>query len=176
MTFAVILEKMHLHKNSYYPPSFSRPYAASWKALGIQSLQFFICHLWGFDNYVYFQVMFVGANSQLYTPHPSQCEFIISVFESPSGELDSPRHTLPYNTVCHYHFRGRRHEVVWITFLKYQSAVDQSVFEAPSQCTPQLRIWDGKMQSIKKNGELRKLNVYVSILRWTALNLRYIRM
>lgn len=97
--------------------------------------------------------MFVEANSQIYTRQPSQCEFTLSAFESISGELDSPRHTLPPNTVCRYHFQGRRHEIVWITFSKYHSAVDQSVFQAPDECSPQLRIWDGKLQTNNKNGK-----------------------
>lgn len=101
---------------------------------------------------IQFQVMFVNANSQMYTRQPSQCEFTISAFESVSGELDSPKHTLPPNTVCRYHFQGRRHEIVWITFTKYHTAVDQSIFEAPTECLPQLRIWDGKLRANNKNG------------------------
>lgn len=97
--------------------------------------------------------MFVNANSQMYTRQPNQCEFTLSAFETISGELDSPKHTLPPNTVCRYHFQGRRHEIVWITFTKYHSAVDQSIFEAPTECLPQLRIWDGKLRP-NKNGEL----------------------
>lgn len=99
-----------------------------------------------------FQVMFVNSNSQMYTRQPNQCEFTLTAFESTSGELDSPRHTLPPNTVCRYHFQGRRHEIVWITFAKYHSAVDQSVFEAPTECSPQLRIWDGKLRTTSKDG------------------------
>lgn len=99
------------------------------------------------------QVKFVNANSQIYMRQPRQCEFTISAFESISGDLDSPKHTLPPNTVCRYRFQGRRNEIVWITFAKYHSAVDQSIFEAPSECTAQLRIWDGKLQASKKDGK-----------------------
>lgn len=99
-----------------------------------------------------FQVMFVNANSQLYTRQSNHCEFTLSAFESASGELESPKHTLPPKTVCRYHFQGRRHEIVWISFIKYDSAVDQSVFEAPAECAPQLRIWDGKLRSSSKLG------------------------
>lgn len=109
--------------------------------------------------------MFVNANSQMYTKQPNQCEFTLSAFESVSGELDSPKHTLPPNTVCRYHFQGRRHEIVWITFTKYHSAVDQSIFEAPTECLPQLRIWDGKLRS-NKNGEqiyLHKILLFFNI-------------
>lgn len=110
------------------------------------------------------QVMFVNANSQMYTRQPNQCEFTLSAFESVSGELDSPKHTLPPNTVCRYNFQGRRHEIVWITFTKYHSAVDQSVFEAPTECMPQLRIWDGKLRASNKNG---KFSVVRRNFRWT---------
>lgn len=103
--------------------------------------------------------MFVNANSQMYTRQPNQCEFTLSAFESVSGELDSPKHTLPPNTVCRYHFQGRRHEVVWITFTKYHAAVDQSVFEAPTECFPQLRIWDGKLRSKNTNGKFQQINL-----------------
>lgn len=96
----------------------------------------------------------MNANSQMYTRQPSQCEFTLSAFESVSGELDSPKHTLPPNTVCRYHFQGRRHEIVWITFTKYHSTVDPSIFEAPTECMPQLRIWDGKLRANNKNGKL----------------------
>lgn len=109
------------------------------------------------------QVMFVNANSQMYTRQPNQCEFTLSAFESVSGELDSPKHTLPPNTVCRYHFQGRRHEIVWITFTKYHAAVDQSVFEAPTECFPQLRIWDGKLRAKNTNGKYlntKKINFF----------------
>lgn len=99
--------------------------------------------------------MFVNANSQLYTRQSNHCEFTLSAFESASGELESPRHTLPPKTVCRYHFQGRRHEIVWISFIKYHSAVDQSVFEAPAECAPQLRIWDGKLRTSNKMGKFQ---------------------
>ncbi|KAG4069705.1 hypothetical protein HA402_002284, partial [Bradysia odoriphaga] len=107
-----------------------------------------ISFLLGFEMQI--QVMFVNANSQLYTRQSNHCEFTLSAFESASGELESPRHTLPPKTVCRYHFQGRRHEIVWISFIKYHSAVDQSVFEAPAECAPQLRIWDGKLRTNSK--------------------------
>lgn len=104
--------------------------------------------------HMFLQVMFVNANSQLYTRQSNHCEFTLSAFESASGELESPRHTLPPNSVCRYHFQGRRHEIVWVSFIKYHSAVDQSVFEAPAECSPQLRIWDGKLRVSNKPGML----------------------
>lgn len=110
------------------------------------------------------QVMFVNANSQMYTRQPNQCEFTLSAFESVSGELDSPKHTLPPDTVCRYHFQGRRHEIVWIIFTKYHAAVDQSVFEAPTECFPQLRIWDGKLRAKNANGKYPKMNNFLNKL------------
>lgn len=105
--------------------------------------------------------MFVNANSQMFTRQPNKCEFTINAFESTSGELDSPKHTMPPNTVCRYHFQGRRHEIVWITFLKYHSATDQAAFEVPSECAPQLRIWNGKLQTASKPGEYYLYTVLV---------------
>ncbi|XP_055704639.1 uncharacterized protein LOC129802670 isoform X2 [Phlebotomus papatasi] len=91
-------------------------------------------------------VKYVNANSQSFVAPDSRCEFTINAFENPFGELESPRHTLPPNTLCRYYFQGRHHETVWISFLKYNSALDTSaVFEAQSDCAPQLRIWDGKL-------------------------------
>lgn len=57
------------------------------------------------------QVLFVNSNSHSYvrTP-PGRCEFVLSAFESQTGEIESPVHTLPPNTVCIYYFQGRRHE------------------------------------------------------------------
>lgn len=77
----------------------------------------------------------------------SKCEFVINSFENQFGELESPHHTLPPNTLCRYHFQGRRHETVWISFLKYNSGADSSglLYEAQNECQAQLRIWDGKV-------------------------------
>lgn len=110
----------------------------------------------------------VNANSQLYTRSPGVCEFTLSAFESASGELESPRHTLPPQTVCRYYFQGRRHEIVWISFVKYHSSVDQSIFEAPSECNAQLRIWDGKLRS---PGTYTKYKLSINILGIRICNL-----
>jgi hypothetical protein len=76
--------------------------------------------------------------------HSGKCEFIIGAFESQTGEIETPQHTLPPETVCLYHFQGRRHETVWISFIKYHSALDPVGFEPPSECITQLKIWDGR--------------------------------
>lgn len=130
--------------------------------------------------------MFVNANSQLYTRQSNHCEFTLSAFESASGELESPRHTLPPKTVCRYNFQGRRHEIVWVSFIKYHSAVDQSAFEAPAECSPQLRIWDGKLRNNNKIGKLDIRNksfyhilpysVFKNLLYCISLNWRMIFM
>lgn len=120
----------------------------------------------------------MNANSQMYTRQPSQCEFTLSAFESVSGELDSPKHTLPPNTVCRYHFQGRRHEIVWITFTKYHSAVDQSIFEAPTECLPQLRIWNGKLLRPNKNGKVLQSQAFsflFSNLKFFSLRVYFLK-
>lgn len=90
-------------------------------------------------------MIFVNANSHSYIRQPGRCDFVLNAYESPSGELESPQHTLPPNTVCRYQFQGRRHETVWLSFIKYHSTLDPAVFEPPSECSAQLRIWDGRL-------------------------------
>ncbi|XP_058459411.1 uncharacterized protein LOC131435488 isoform X2 [Malaya genurostris] len=96
----------------------------------------------GFELEVH--VLYVNSNSQSYIRQPGRCEFSISTFESQTGELESPQHTLPPESSCIYHFQGRRHETVWISFIKYHSAIDPTGFESPTECVTQLRIWDGR--------------------------------
>ncbi|XP_062564229.1 uncharacterized protein LOC134227043 [Armigeres subalbatus] len=96
----------------------------------------------GFELEVH--VLYVNSNSQSYIRQPGRCEFSISAFESQTGELESPQHTLPPESSCIYHFQGRRHETVWISFIKYHSAIDPTGFESPAECVTQLRIWDGR--------------------------------
>lgn len=86
----------------------------------------------------------MNANTQSYVRQPGRCEFVLSAFESQTGELESPLHTLPPDSVCLYHFQGRRHETVWISFVKYHSVQDPTGFEPPSECMTQMRIWDGR--------------------------------
>ncbi|XP_053658739.1 uncharacterized protein LOC128707806 [Anopheles marshallii] len=100
----------------------------------------------GFELEVH--VLYVNANSQSYIRQPGRCEFIISAFESQTGELESPQHTLPPESSCLYHFQGRRHETVWVSFIKYHSAIDPTGFESPAECVTQLRIWDGRWSSV----------------------------
>uniref|UniRef100_A0A182FWA8 Uncharacterized protein n=1 Tax=Anopheles albimanus TaxID=7167 RepID=A0A182FWA8_ANOAL len=96
----------------------------------------------GFELEVH--VLYVNANSQSYIRKAGRCEFIISAFESPTGELESPQHTLPPESSCLYYFQGRRHETVWVSFIKYHSAIDPTGFETQAECVTQLRIWDGR--------------------------------
>ncbi|XP_052901737.1 uncharacterized protein LOC128309403 [Anopheles moucheti] len=100
----------------------------------------------GFELEVH--VLYVNSNSQSYIRQPGRCEFIISAFESQTGELESPQHTLPPESSCLYHFQGRRHETVWVSFIKYHSAIDPTGFESPAECVTQLRIWDGRWSSV----------------------------
>lgn len=90
-------------------------------------------------------MVFVNVNSHSYVRNPpGKCEFIISAFESQTGEIESLQHTIPPNTLCVYHFQGRRHETVWLSFIKYLSSSDTSGYEAQPECVVQLRIWDGR--------------------------------
>lgn len=95
--------------------------------------------------------MFVNANSHSFVKQPGHCEFVLAAYESPSGELESPQHTLPPDTICRYQFQGRPHETVWISFVKYHSALDPAVFQPQnSECSAQLRIWDGRRGRTQK--------------------------
>lgn len=65
------------------------------------------------------QVYYVDKQSPTYVEHGKKCEFILTTtFDRTSGLLESPHHSLPPNTTCHYHFHGQRHEIVWISFIK----------------------------------------------------------
>lgn len=59
-------------------------------------------------------------------------------------------HSLPPNTTCHYHFRGQRNEVVWISFIKYHVTNERITEFDSGECDVQLQLWDGNIKS--KNG------------------------
>lgn len=82
-----------------------------------------------------------------------------------SGNVLSPRHTLPPNTTCTYRFRGKPGDLVWLYFVSYshQLLTDNNEPAATSvplghnspmstsnqspnltnSCSTRLRIWDG---------------------------------
>jgi len=92
------------------------------------------------------QVVLVDARSHSYVREGSHCEFLLTSFDSSWGVLENPRHSLPPNTTCRYHFQGRRHETVWLSFVKYHAAsADPAAYEQGTECNARLRIWDGRL-------------------------------
>lgn len=79
-----------------------------------------LSYLPGFELEV--QVLHVDARSHSFVRDHNHCEFLLTSFDASWGELHSPQHSLPPNTTCRYHFQGRRHETVWLAFLKYHHA------------------------------------------------------
>ena len=93
-----------------------------------------------------FQVLLVDARSHSYVREGGHCEFLLTSFDSSWGVLENPRHSLPPNTTCRYHFQGRRHETVWLSFVKYHAAsADPAAYEQGTECNARLRIWDGRL-------------------------------
>lgn len=41
------------------------------------------------------------------------------------GKIHSPRHTLPPNTTCTYHFHGQPRDLVWLSFTSYNLQILQ---------------------------------------------------
>ncbi|XP_043485258.1 uncharacterized protein LOC122513084 [Leptopilina heterotoma] len=100
------------------------------------------------------QVLFVDEKSQSFVKESENCNFLISSFESPSGLLENPKHSLPPNTTCRYHFQGKPNEIVWISFIKYYSAtIDPAssidTIDSPTECNAKLLIWNGDHSSEK---------------------------
>lgn len=93
---------------------------------------------------VTFQILFVDNKSPSYAKNTSQCEFFIKPFNNTNwGLLDSPRHSLPPNTSCKYHFQGSSHQTVWLSFIKYHAAsTDPNAYHLSNECNARLRIWD----------------------------------
>lgn len=105
-----------------------------------------LSYLPGFELEV--QVIYVDARSNNYVHDSKHCGFTISSFDSPWGVLENPKHSLPPNTTCRYDFQGRRHETVWISFIKYYAAnVDSPAYDS-TECITRLRVWDGRTPSI----------------------------
>ncbi|PSN40360.1 hypothetical protein C0J52_25208 [Blattella germanica] len=97
-------------------------------------------------NLILFQVVLVDSRSHSYVRDGSHCEFLLTSFDSSWGVLENPRHSLPPNTTCRYHFQGRRHETVWLSFVKYHAAsADPAAYELGAECNARLRIWDGRI-------------------------------
>lgn len=66
------------------------------------------------------------------------------------GKVLSPRHTLPPNTTCTYHFHGQPNDLVWISFTSYHLQMLQHIIPDNStvhrsELPPwiiRLRMWD----------------------------------
>jgi len=98
------------------------------------------------DSPSFLQVVLVDSRSHSFVPEGSHCEFLLTSFDSSWGVLENPRHSLPPNTTCRYHFQGRRHEIVWLSFVKYHAAsADPAAYELGAECNARLRIWDGRL-------------------------------
>ncbi|KAB0794144.1 hypothetical protein PPYR_13764 [Photinus pyralis] len=104
-----------------------------------------LSYLPGFELEV--EVFYVKKESPAYVEHGKKCEFILTTFDNSSGLLESPRHSLPPNTTCHYHFRGQPQEVVWISFIKYHVTGERLGDYDKGDCDVQLRVWDGDLKA-----------------------------
>uniref|UniRef100_T1H970 CUB domain-containing protein n=1 Tax=Rhodnius prolixus TaxID=13249 RepID=T1H970_RHOPR len=95
------------------------------------------------------QVLFVDSRSHHYVRDVHHCEILLTSFDSAWGILENPRHSLPPNTTCRYHFQGRKHETVWVSFIKYHAApADPAAYQLTAECNARLRIWDGRITSL----------------------------
>lgn len=102
--------------------------------------------------FIVFQILFVDNKSPSYAKNTSQCEFFIKPFNNTNwGLLESPRHSLPPNTSCKYHFQGLSHQTVWLSFIKYHAAsTDPNAYDLSNECNARLRILDKVMSSNTK--------------------------
>lgn len=87
-----------------------------------------------------------------------KCDFHISSYESSWGMLENPKHSLPPNTTCRYHFQAKPNEIVWLAFVKYYAATSDPVVAAAvsaggdasnSECNVKLMIWNGKRSGLQ---------------------------
>ncbi|XP_031849407.2 uncharacterized protein LOC116434797 isoform X1 [Nomia melanderi] len=104
------------------------------------------------------QVLFVDEKSRTFVKENNNCDFYISSEDSSSGVLENPKHSLPPNTTCRYHFQGKLNEIVWLSFVKYYAASAEAStnIDVASDCNATLLIWDGdytsdKVTSVRKN-------------------------
>lgn len=106
------------------------------------------------------QVLFVDEKSRSFVKENHNCDFYISSDESSSGVLENPKHSLPPNTTCRYHFQGKPNEIVWLSFVKYYAAsVDAPAgIDVASDCNAKLLIWDGD-HTLDKLVSARKVRI-----------------
>lgn len=91
------------------------------------------------------QVIFVDEKSRSFVKENENCDFYISGDENSSGILENPKHSLPPNTTCRYHFQGKLNEIVWLSFVKYYAATVEAAanIDTTADCNAKLLIWDG---------------------------------
>lgn len=87
----------------------------------------------------------MDEKSRSFVKENDNCDFYISSDESSSGVLENPKHSLPPNTTCRYHFQGIPNEIVWLSFVKYYAASADAAasIDVASDCNAKLLIWDG---------------------------------
>ncbi|XP_023288707.1 uncharacterized protein LOC105694316 [Orussus abietinus] len=105
------------------------------------------------------QVLFVDERPHGLAKGADDCDLYVLSSEKSAGVLENPKHSLPPNTTCRYHFQGRPGEVVWISFVKYHAAAaDPAVgLDGSGDCGARLLIWDGdpaEANETRKNATL----------------------
>lgn len=87
-------------------------------------------------------VRYVRSN-ELTANSKGTCLFLLDGHRNLSGVIYSPRHTMPPNTTCSYHFRGgTAFDRVWLYFLSYY-VPDLQVWNQRESCdVTQLEIYD----------------------------------
>lgn len=106
------------------------------------------------------QVIFVDEKSRSFVKENDNCDFYISGDENSSGILENPKHSLPPNTTCRYHFQGKLNEIVWLSFVKYYAASVEAAasIDTAADCNAKLLIWDGDI-TVDKLTSSRKVRI-----------------
>jgi len=105
-------------------------------------------------------VIFVDEKSRSFVKENDNCDFYISGDENSSGILENPKHSLPPNTTCRYHFQGKLNEIVWLSFVKYYAASVEAAanIDTAADCNAKLLIWDGDITLDKLSRKVRMPN------------------
>ncbi|XP_066139729.1 uncharacterized protein [Euwallacea fornicatus] len=93
------------------------------------------------------QILYVEKQSPTYVEPGKKCEFLLTPFDNIKGLLQSPIHSLPANSSCHYHLRGQPKDIIWISFLKYHVNNEKINDYNSGGCDVQLQIWDGDIKT-----------------------------
>lgn len=103
-------------------------------------------------------MIFVDEKSRSFVKENENCDFYISGDENSSGILENPKHSLPPNTTCRYHFQGKLNEIVWLSFVKYYAASVEAAanIDTTADCNAKLLIWDGDI-TVDKLASNRKV-------------------